>query len=282
MHGAALSTFTQSLLALAATAAVAFAFDARAADDARLRADLEAVGRRNFFFGHQSLGSSMIAELKKMAAEQGVPLRFADVSAAPGPRAGALAHAFLSDNGNPEGKLRAFATALAAPSGGAEAPASAVAMLKFCFVDFGPGTDVAALFGKYQATLADLRAKNPHVTFVHSTVPLTTVQGGFKALLKRLMGKTPYGLAENARREDFNELLRRAYTGREPIYDLARLESTAPDGKTVTVDWNGRAIPALYSGYTDDGGHLNPQGSRLASRRLVELLAALPEPGRSP
>ena len=97
-----------------------------------------------------------------------------------------------------------------------------------------------------------------------------------KAWLKRLFGRAPYGTVENLRREEYNALLRAAYQGREPIFDLARLESTAPDGAAVTVQWQGRAAPAMDPAYSDDGGHLNATGRLRAARELVSVLAALP------
>src|SRR6185437_6302983 len=139
-------------------------------------------------------------------------------------------------------------------------------------------TDAPALFARYQETIAELRARNPQTTFVHVTLPLTTAQTGWKALAKRLLGRAPYGTIENVRREQYNALLRRAYAGREPLFDLARVESTAPDGTLVTVAWEGSTAPAMARDYTDDGGHLNARGRDLAARELVRVLAAAARP----
>jgi hypothetical protein len=148
--------------------------------------------------------------------------------------------------------------------------------VKFCYVDIDAGTDAKALFARYRATIDGLRAKHPGTTFVHVTLPLTEAQGGAKALAKRLLGRAPYGTIENLRREEYNALLRRAYAGREPLFDLARIESTAPDGAAVKVQWNGADAPALAAAYTDDGGHLNAAGRVRAARELVSVLAAVP------
>ena len=102
------------------------------------------------------------------------------------------------------------------------------------------------------------------------------MQGGLKGLAKRLLGRAPYGALENQRRAEYNALLRAAYAGRQPIFDLARIESTAPDGSTVQVEWAGRESPALAAAWTDDGHHLNAEGRRRAARELIALLAALP------
>jgi hypothetical protein len=259
-------------LGLAALAALGAAQSARAAGDPKLRAELEALGQRRVFFGHQSVGVNLIEGLELLAAQEGVSLRIAEAARPLALQPGTLSHAFLAQNGDPVGKLRGFAEAL----GSARAPGAEVAVFKLCWADFTPDTDAGALFAKYQATVAELEARHPQTTFVHVTTPLTAVQSGLRALLKKALGRTPYGLAENARREEYNALLRRAYQGREPFFDLAAVESVLPDGRREAVDWNGRAIPVLAAGYTDDGGHLNRSGRLRAARELLAVLSAAP------
>ena len=243
-----------------------------ASDEAKLRTGLAALSRRRVFVGHQSVGMNVLDGMRALAIESGTPLRIVEVTATDRPVDGALLHGFVAENGRPELKLESFAKMFrAGPALGAE-----LALLKFCYADFEASTDVRALFSRYQATIADLRRVSARTTFVHVTVPLTTIQGGPRALIKRLLGRTPYGIEENARRAEYNALLRAAYEGKEPIFDLAAIESTGLDGREVTLEWRGRRIPILASDYTNDGGHLNPQGSRRAARALVALLAGIP------
>jgi hypothetical protein len=54
------------------------------------------------------------------------------------------------------------------------------------------------------------------------------------------------------------------------------MESTAPDGTPVTVEWNGSVAPAMAPAFTNDGSHLNEAGKLRAARELVSLLAAAP------
>jgi hypothetical protein len=238
--------------------------------DLQTRLDLEAVARRAILFGHQSVGMNILDGVQMLAAREGVALQVVDVSAAPVAAPRTLAHIFVGENSSPTTKLDGFARAL-----GAMPPdAPDIALVKFCYVDFEPGTDSAALFARYQATVADLRARHPDTRFVHVTAPLSTVQAGPKAWVKRLLGRSPYGLVENAKREDFNALLRKAYAGKEPVFDLALVESTLPDGTRSTVTLNGRTLPVLASPYTDDGGHLNEEGRLRAARELVAVLAS--------
>jgi lysophospholipase L1-like esterase len=264
-----LDLVAQALLGISVALAAA---TARADGDVALRRDLDSLASRSVFFGHMSVGMNLLAGLDRLAASQGVTLRVTDVSARPAAAPGTLSHVFVGHNGDPRAKLAAFQQAFEALP-----PAEPrVALLKFCYVDFGPDTDAAALFADYQARLAALRARAPATTFVHVTAPLTTVQGGAKGLAKRLLGKAPSGLRENQRREEFNERMRAAYRGREPIFDLARVEATAPDGTLRTVEVDGRQVPVLVEAYTDDGGHLDGAGQVRAARELLAVLAALP------
>jgi lysophospholipase L1-like esterase len=147
--------------------------------------------------------------------------------------------------------------------------------VKLCYVDFHAGTDPAALFARYQSTLAELKRRHPGTTFVHFTAPLTITQGGWKPLVKKLIGRET-SEPENARREAYNALVRSAYQGKEPLFDVARLESTRPDGGAETVAWKGQQVPVLVPAYTDDGAHLNAAGQDRVARALVAFLAGLP------
>jgi hypothetical protein len=239
--------------------------------DSKLHDDLQVLSQRRVFFGHQSVGVNLLDGIRALAAQQRVTIRVAEPQAT-GIAPGSIGHAHVGINREPGSKLRDFERAFASGT----AAGADLAMLKFCFVDVTGETDVAALFTEYQATMARLRTAFPGTTLVHSTVPLTTVQGGWKAAVKRLLGRPLAGVAENARREEFNTLLRTAYQGREPLFDLARVESTRTDGATETADWHGRAVPALLPEFTDDGGHLNGEGQLRAARELIAILASAP------
>jgi hypothetical protein len=202
------------------------------------------------YFGHQSVGANILQGVKEL----GVSLPIKDE--------------FLAENGDPLRKLRNFKAAVG------EGSRYDIALVKFCYVDINADTDARALFERYRATLDELRAKNPRTVFVHVTLPLTTVQTGPKAFAKRLLGRAPYGTIENVRREEYNRLVRATYAGHEPIFDIARVESIAPDGTITTVTWNGATVPAMSPAYTDDGGHLNVKGRALAAQEFVTVLSA--------
>ena len=239
--------------------------------DESLRADFERIAQRRIFFGHQSVGVNLLDGVRQLSAMASVPIRVFETPAAKGVETNGLGHTFVARNGDPFQKLKSFEQAMGQQPTGLD-----IALVKFCFVDITADTDVKALFARYRATIDGLKTKNPGTTFVHITVPLTIMQKGLKGSLKKLIGRTPYGAIENIRREEYNELLRQAYRGREPLFDLARVESTAQDGTAVTGEWNGSVAPAMAPAYTDDGGHLNAAGRLRAARELVSILASIP------
>jgi hypothetical protein len=108
------------------------------------------------------------------------------------------------------------------------------------------------------------------------TTPLMRVQSGPKALLKRLLGRSPGRYGGNFARERFNDLMRQAYGGREPLFDLAAIESTRPDGRREVIRSGGRSAHALVPAYTADNAHLNELGRRRVAEELLVFLARLP------
>lgn len=258
----------QIVAGLAMFAAAVVAARAHAADP-KTRSDLQAVAHVSVFFGHQSVGGNLLDGLKRLAAQEGVELSVVEGT----PGAAGFAHGTIGQNGDPGGKIQAFTAAIDAGK------PTDVALMKLCYVDFHQGTDPAALFARYQASLAALRQRHPGTTFVHLTAPLTTIQGGWKPLVKRLLGRET-SAPENARREAYNALVRAAYAGKEPLFDIARIESTRPDGSRAAVEWKGQQVPILAAEYTDDGGHLNAAGQERVAREFVAFLAALPRPAK--
>ena len=237
-----------------------------------LREDLEQVARQRVYFGHQSVGMNVLDGLKELSTTAGVPLRIAEAAHAADLQGPGVGHLFVAENGDPLRKLASFRSALG------EGSRADIALVKFCYVDIRADTDMRSLFAAYRKTVDELRASNPRTTFVHVTLPLTTVQAGPKAWVKRLIGRAPYGTIENVKRNEYNTLLRRTYTGREPIFDLARVESIAADGTQATVAWGGSVVPAMAPAYTDDGGHLNAAGRLRAAREFVAVLAGAGRP----
>lgn len=211
-------------------------------------------------FGHQSVGNDILAGLRRVTPE---------LLAGPANPGGPvlLIDGLVGRNGSPISKIEAFEEAVVDQAATLDA-----AMFKLCYVDFDATTDVPRLFSAYTSAHDRLRQAYPRLILAHVTTPLTTIQSDFKSWVKQLLGKPPRGLVENLKRSEFNTLLRARYAGKEPIFDLADLESRSPGGEAVSYE--GR-VPMLYPAYTHDGGHLNETAQQLIGAAFADFLRSL-------
>jgi len=239
--------------------------------DGTLRSELQRISTKRIYFAHQSVGGNLLDGIQQIAEAQNYPLQIREYSVANEVPSQTLGHTRIGENGNPLGKIKAFTQALGQPPSGLN-----IALLKFCYVDFTRDTDAKALFTKYKVDMDHVKSRHPKLTLVHVTVPLTTVQSGLKGTVKQWLGIAPYGLLENKRREEYNDLLRSSYLGREFVFDLAKVESTTRSGTRTLVKWKGDSVPMLNPSYTDDGQHLNAEGRIYAARHLISVLAQIP------
>lgn len=156
-----------------------------------------------------------------------------------------------------------------------------LAFMKFCYVDFDPNTDTDAIFEYYRQTLDALRQQFPNIKFAHVTVPLVTQPMALKARAQRLLGRAVWEDLANIKRHEFNRRLIEAY-GAEPIFDLARAESTRPDGSRETFEYEGREYYDLVPEYTDDDGHLNTVGQDAVAPEMLRFMASALETSTTP
>jgi hypothetical protein len=227
--------------------------------------DWERFTQLRIVFGHQSVGYNILAGITSLARERQAAL---DISETKSPLTSPGIHHFkVGRNGEPQTKLADFQTSL---QGGLGQSAD-VALFKLCFIDFDTPGDARALAHSYITELDRLAREYPNTVFVPATAPLTTVQTGAKAWIKRMLGQAPAGYASNARRAQFNLVLRQHYAG-QPLFDIAALES---EGGRSGVDYGNSRLETLDPALTSDGGHLNSQGQRLIGGALVHTLAGL-------
>lgn len=233
---------------------------------------LQELSRKKIFFVHQSVGENILDGVRDVMKENGsVKLQIRETVSPADLAAPVLAHARLGKNENPTSKIDAFADALKQGLG----ERVDVAAVKLCYIDINAGTDVQKLFEHYRSRMAELRKQYPGVVFLHMTVPLGTVQTGPKVWIKKLIGRQAGGAEANRAREQYNALLRQEYGKREPIYDIALAESTAPDGQRSMFVLDGKPYAALFPGYTTDGGHLNELGRKVAAEQFLIALSGL-------
>lgn len=224
----------------------------------------QAVATHRIVFGHQSVGRNVLDGVRALAAEAGVQIPINQTREA-GPEPG-IDHFAVGRNTDPLGKIKDFAAVIDAD----RANPPDVALMKLCYVDFPPSLDPAQIASAYCDTLDSLARRYPRTTFVAVTAPLTIVQGGLKAAVKRVLGRTPDGYEANARRAVFNEILRQRYADPQQLFDLAAIEAAG----TARVSYEGRSVECLDPALTTDGGHLNAIGAQRAGAGLIQCLAA--------
>ena len=83
---------------------------------------------------------------------------------------------------------------------------------------------------------------SPNATLLHVTLPLTTDPSLVRLVMNRVRG-LPTHREKNAIRQQYNELLRATYGGKEPVFDLAAIESTRSDGTLEHGAIDGKPVP---------------------------------------
>jgi hypothetical protein len=236
------------------------------------REAIQSLKSRRIFFGHQSVGGNIVEGIEDIFRRDGIGIsNIKNLKGGALPNIGSgFYHDYLGKNGSPETKNAAFARVIDESSGRMD-----VAFFKYCYLDIDAGTDVNKTFELYRSMMVELKSKYPKVKFIHVTDPLTTVQTGAKAWIKRILGRPLGGYDDNRKRNEFNEYMRKQYNGKEPIFDLAEIESRLPDGSHVTYNYDGKNYYALAPMYTNDGGHLNEEGKRRVAEKLIRFLSAL-------
>jgi hypothetical protein len=228
---------------------------------------MDTLGTARIFFAHQSVGGNIVDGMQRLKADgKGAQLRIVELKDPNQMGDAVFAHARLGRNGDPKGKTDAFAAALR----GGLANQVDVAFQKYCYVDIDASTDVDALFKYYKGTMQQLHAEFPHLRLVHVTAPLVRVQSGPKAVIKKLLGRTPDFYDDNAARERYNALMRKEYGG--DLFDLAALEASKPGAAPEPFQFHGMNLLELRPEYTSDGAHLNePASKRIAGELMVFL-----------
>jgi hypothetical protein len=230
----------------------------------------ENLSEKKIYFGHQSVGVNILEGIRDLARENPkIRLHIVeseDLSDFGNP---VFVHARVGKNTDPISKIDAFQTFIQNRLGNK----ADIAFFKFCYVDFAPGSDVFKVFESYKDSMATLKKEYPGTKFIHLTIPLTQKQTGPKAWVKRVIGKPIGGIQDNVVRNRFNELMRKEYEGREPLFDLAGIESTFPDGQKCSFVVDGKTYVSLTPEYTYDGGHLNKLGRKIVAEQLLIFLA---------
>jgi hypothetical protein len=231
--------------------------------------DLRTIQQKRILFGHQSVGVNILDGIKDIMIEN----KSATLNLLPVDSLLPTSQSFFTDskigsNTDPVSKCKAFSETIGRLGGNID-----IAFMKFCYVDITAGSKIDSIFNEYQSTIESLKKAYPHITFVHVTVPLTARAGGIKQLIKKVLGYKSNNDLDNIARNDFNLLMTTRFSG-ESIFDLAAIESTYPDGKRESFENEGKVYYSMVGDYTNDGGHLNTTGRRIAAISLIETLTS--------
>lgn len=232
---------------------------------------IQNLSSRSFYFGHQSVGKNITEGLAMVLPQYpNIQMKVVEGESPESLAPGVFLHSRIGKNRNPITKVEAFEKVM---DGGLGNQADA-AFVKFCYVDAVHGTDVNKIFADYKKGIEALKARYPETVFVHFTMPLKTVPEGWKTQIKMLIGREMPEYLDNANRTRFNEMLRAEYAGKDPLFDIAKLESMA-NGTAKVFEYEGQKVEALVPTYTYDGGHLSEEGKRWIAEQLLVFLAEL-------
>ena len=227
------------------------------------------LAKKKIYFGHQSVGYNILDGVRDLMRENpDIKLNIVETADRADFNVGIFAHSKLGDNYNPISKLNAFAEYIDNGIGGEVD----FIFMKFCYLDFNKGSDSENIFSEYKTTIYDVKKKHPKMKIIHVTTPLLKIQTGPKAWVKKIIGRPLDGTIDNIKRYEFNRMIINEFRGMDPIFDLAGVESTYPDGTRESFEKDGNTYYAMIPEYTHDGGHLNELGRKKAAKALLLVL----------
>jgi len=230
------------------------------------------LSQKKICFGHQSVGDNILDGVRDiMQKNPKIKLDIIKIDTPANLKNGVFAHYKVGKNQNPQSKIDDFKRFMDEGIGNS----ADIAFFKFCFIDFNPKTNVQEVFKSYKDTVSRLKTKYPDTKIVHFTVPLSIKQTGPKAWIKKVLGKPVSGIYDNIKRHQYNELLKKEYGGQDALFDIAKIESTRPDGTRKTFEKDGVTYYSLTPAYTDDGAHLNKNGRGKVAQQLLLFLSDL-------
>lgn len=230
--------------------------------------DWKRLSEKKMYFGHQSVGENIIdGVLDVMKVNKDIQLTIKESKNGADLDSVNILHSSIGKNGDPVGKIADFKKQIDSGIG----EKADIVFAKLCFWDIQKNTDVNKVFFEYKSTIADLKETYPDTRFMHMTVPLMSHSDSLINRLKRLIREDNGELA-NIKRNELNELILNEYKDKEPVFDIAKFESTQPDGSRSFFMKGGNKYYYLPDVYTNDGGHLNKIGRKhVAEQMLIEL-----------
>jgi len=234
---------------------------------------IEKIDNKTIFFGHQSVGANILQGIKYFTAETEKQFSILSLKKDIDYNNANIIDTYIGENTYPQKKIDDFAKIIRSKLAGKVD----IAFMKFCYVDSGHDMSAAEIFSKYIGEMEKLEKEFPQVTFVYVTMPLTGLPNNIivwaKNAVKMVLGRQITGRKDNIERNIFNKKLREAKANTNLLFDLAKIESTLPNGKKETFVSSGNTYNVMAPIYTDDGGHLNKVGRKHVAKELLLFLA---------
>lgn len=178
-----------------------------------------------------------------------------------------VATATIGTNGNALSKLRAFARLTNdAPRGSVD-----VALMALNYQDVTAETDIDSLFDDYAETMDSIEQANPDITFLYTTVPVTTANSWRavdRVTVTGLRGVDQSVWQDNIARERLNTLIREQYTPTGRLFDIAALQAEVGGGKVAAKIHQGQYYFVMNPTLSSNGRGLNKTGSRQLAHSL--------------
>lgn len=247
------------------------------------REGLEAIKDSRIVFGHQSIGMNILQAMPTVFSSFG--LQAPEVASVDWPQARdtadpVFAEIWVGTNGDALGKISDFASQINSASHPYD-----IAFMKIGPVDITANTDIQAIFDAYASTMDSLAKAHPGTTFLYTTAALMSEESGWSGVEATQIGvPSTAGDSDNARREQYNALVRQRFGSTGRLFDLAQLESELPDGTIAAKTVDGVPTRVMNPAFTDDSLHLNSTGAQHLATAMLGLLGrvALEHAGASP
>ena len=237
---------------------------------------LKAALKKRVLFVHDAVGADITAAFAQVYQQANLPApqvaRWSQVTRTKGP---VFAEVGAGRDGDTRAKLGTFAQLVN------DAPQRSidVALMDFSSADVSADTDIAALFNQYVATMDSLEGAHPDITFVYTTVPVTT-ENSWKQMdagaVTGLLGATQPMWQSNIARERYNALVRQRYASSGKLFDIAALQARIKGNKVAAKQHEGDSFYVMYPGLaSNDGRRLNATGSSRLATELARTIEAV-------
>ncbi len=238
-----------------ATGAGVYGASAAASYDTTSSGQRESIKQTKVLFHHHSVGENIVGDWTDDDAAGGATeLGMSFVAAnSPGDYARiTLGETTGGNNGKPSEKLASLKDIVITQRFGA---AVDVVIFKFCFLDFGSGSDAAntaqekALEAEYEAVMAEIAVAHPALKIIHVTPPINNY----------------WNSAGNDLRAAFGNFQRTEYGTQGFVFDLQDIVSHKADGSACARE----GVPVACDEYIGGSGHLSGLGATQTAKGLL-------------